>query len=369
MNSIRLSRACLGMALAFAACKGSEAEPPSGRPGRDGVAPGNLEVVVDVVRAERGVIARSVTVSGVIEPIRNVAVNSQLSGAIVSLSAEEGTIVEAGQVLARLDDRELQAQLALAEATFQVAETALARANQLIEMEALTQAEYERERTAHAVAKAQLEQIRTRLGFATIRAPIRGIVTRKLVEAGDVIGTQTRLFVLADVSTYVVRVGVSELDVVELEVNDPVDVVLDAFPGQAYKGRIRRIFPAADPLTRLLPVEVALVGAATEVARPGFLARTTFALEARNNAVLIPVGAVVSGATSQAVYVVQDGTALQRNVSVGLTSRGRVEILSGVEEGDLVITAGNNQVRDGSRVRLANDPVPTDGSSREGTES
>lgn len=369
----------LGAALALAACGGGDGESAQaaspqaggGRPGGGPRGPGG-PTPVEVVPVERGSIAQSVTVSGVVEPIRTVGVNSLLSGAVLSIHAEEGAVVAEGAVLARMDDRELQAQLAAAEASFQVAEAAWQRSERLRERQVITLPEYERDRTAYAAATAQLEQVRTRIGYATVQAPIRGVVTEKRVEAGDIVAPQTRLFTLADLSTIVVRVGVSELDVVELGVGDPVSVGLDAFGGRDLSGRIRRIFPSADPTTRLVPVEVALEGEAARLARPGFLARTTFALAGHDGVLLVPASAIVGGTGSSSVFVVEDGRAVRRTVTTGLTSLGRVEVVDGLTGAEQVVTAGNNQLRDGAQVRVMpaggeEGPMPGDTSARSGS--
>src|SRR5690606_36567165 len=162
------------------------------------------------------------------------------------------------------------------------AEAAYERAEQLRRSQVITIGEYERDRTAYAAALAQLDQLRTRRGYAVVRSPLNGIVLEKRVEAGDVVAPQTQLFRIGDVSTLVVRVPVSELDVVELSPGASAVMIFDAFPARTFTGRIRRIFPSADPGTRLVPVEVALDEAGAGVARPGFLARVTFALGARS---------------------------------------------------------------------------------------
>ena len=310
---------------------------------------------VQTVPVTKGSIARSVTVSGVVEPLRTVAVNSQLAGAVLSVNVEEGTVVRAGDTLAELDGRELQAQLASAEASYQVAEAAFERAQQLRDRQIITLPEYEQQRTAHAAATATLDQLRTRIGYTHVVSPVDGVVTEKRVEAGDAVGTQTRLFSVAEVATLVVRVGVSELDVVELKEGDPVRVDLDAFPGRVVSGHIRRIFPVADPTTRLVPVEVALASEARMFVRPGFLARTSFALDARTGVLLVPQAALVGGSSSQAVFVVDQGRAVRRTVETGLTSEGSVEVVSGLSEGESVVTLGNNLLRDGAEVRVVDD--------------
>ena len=318
---------------------------------------------VELAAAERGTVARAVTVAGLSEPVRSVGVNSQLSGALTEVNVEEGNVVREGQVLARIDARELEAQVMSAEAALNFARGTFERSTTLRQSGVITAAEFERDRAAHEAAKATLEQLRTRLGYATVRAPVAGVVTQKRLEAGDIVAPNTRLFTIADMSTMVVRVQVSELDVLGLRVGQTVDVALDALPGRTLEGRIRRIFPAADTLTRLVPVEVALTGEGARIARPGFLGRVTFALDARRDAVLVPQAAVLGGQGAQSVMMVRDGKAVRRPVETGLVSQGRVEITSGLEAGEMVIVAGNAQLREGAAVRVVGPTAPRLGDS------
>ncbi len=327
-------------------------------------APEERIVPVEVAVAELGEASRTVTVTGPVEPLRTVGINSQLAGAVLSVEVEEGSRVRPGSVLARLDDREVAAQLTSAEAALEVARRNAERAERLRAQEYVTEAEYDRDRAALAAAQATRDQLRTRLGYATVRSPVNGVVLEKRIEAGDIVAGQARLFTIGDLTALVVRVPVSELDVSALSAGDSVPMVLDALAGRPLAGRIRRIFPAADTVTRLVPVEVALTGEAAREARPGFLARLTFRLHPRTGVLLVPAGAVVEGAGGAAVYVVASGRAVRRSIRRGDVFQGRVEIREVLAPGDTVIVAGATTVRDGAAVRVVNAPaapLPADG--------
>jgi RND family efflux transporter MFP subunit len=343
--------ALLGCALAstlfILGCGDDDASAGGGRGGF----PGASAVPVETDTAEVGRIARVIVIPGTVEPIRTLGVNAQLSGAVLQITVEEGDRVEEGQILARLDDRELQAQLRSAEASFTVAEAAYRRAEQLLARQVITQPEYEADQTAFAAAQAQLDQLRTRVGFTEVRAPISGLVTSKLVQSGDVVGNQARLLDLAEVDTMVVRVSISELDVVEISQGDLVNVRLDAFGEEVFTAHVRRIFPSADPTTRLVPVEVSLDISDPRRTRPGFLARVAFELAPREDAVIIPASAIVSRGGGEGVYLVADSTVVLRSITPGLSEGGKVEILGGLLAGDRVVTAGANLLRDGGLVR------------------
>lgn len=352
----------LGLALLVAlagACGGEspqQAGQTGGRPGaggRPGGAGGNaVPLAVGVADVTRGSIARSVSVSGVLEPLRTVVVNAQMAGTLLQVPVEEGSAVSRGHVLARIDDREIRAQLRAAEASLELARTAFERAQRLYDRQVITQAEFDAERAALTAAEAQVDQLSTRASYAVIQAPLDGVVTERVVQAGDVVGNQSRMFTVADLSVLVVRVGVSELDVVNIRESDPVELSLDAFPNRPLNGRVRRIFPSADPATRLVPVEVALDAEAETLARPGFLARATFSVGLLEDVLLIPAGALASTGASPSVFVVEDDRVRRRPVRTGLTSQGRVQVLEGLEEGEVVVTQGVSRLREGATVRI-----------------
>jgi RND family efflux transporter MFP subunit len=307
---------------------------------------------VEIVPVRRGAVARTNTIAGMLEPIRSVGVNSQLSGVLLSVRVEEGSRVRQGQLLAEIDARELEAQVRSAEANLTLAQSTFDRSDLLIKDRIITAAEHERDRAALASSRATLEQLRMRVGYARIMAPTDGIVTEKRVESGDVVGSQTRLFAIADVSTLVTRVPVSELDVRALSTGDSVSLTVDAMSGARVSGRIRRIFPAADSSTRLVPVEVALTGTALEGLRPGYTVRATFNLDLRENALLIPSRSVSGPIGSRAVYVVDGGKIVRRSVSVGADLDGLTEVLDGLSEGDSVIVSGASMLREGAIARV-----------------
>jgi len=309
-------------------------------------------VPIEVATITRGSVAREATMAGVLAPVRSVGVNAQVGGALLSVRVEEGNVVREGQVLAEIDSRELRAQVRSAEASLALARSTADRSAALLKDRVVTAAEHERDQANYEAAKATLDALRTRLGYAAVRAPTSGVITEKRAEAGDVVGSQSRLFTIADVSTLVVRVQVSELDITGLRPGQTADVTVDAVGGAAFRGTLRRIFPAADSVTRMVPVEVALAGTAARQLRPGYLSRITFRLGERPGVLLAPVTAVVGARDARAVFLKKGDKVERRLVRVGQASGSVVEVLEGLVEGDTVVIAGTEQLRDGSQVRV-----------------
>ncbi|MGZ8377551.1 MAG: efflux RND transporter periplasmic adaptor subunit [Gemmatirosa sp.] len=344
----------LPAALALAGCGG---EPEAvGQPAareRDRVE------AVQVAIARLSAAARSVSATGTVEPLQRVGVVSQIGGVLQNVSVEEGDYVREGAVLARIAAPEVRAQLTSADAALEFARRTATRAEQLFRGGIITAAEHERDQAALVAAEATRDQLRARLNFATVRAPISGVVLERNVRTGDVASPQLRLFTVGDVSTLVVRVPVSERDVTSLRGTDAVEVTLDALPGRTFTGAVRRIFPAADSATRLVPVEVAIQGASARLVRPGFLARVAFRLEPRTDVLMVPGTAVLENPRGAVVYVVSGGRAALRPVERGTTYQGQVEITKGLAAGDSVVTAGNTMLRDGATVRVVGTSEPS----------
>ena len=309
-------------------------------------------VAVEVAVIQTGSLAREATVAGVLSPVRTVGINAQLGGALLSVRVEEGDLVRAGQVLAEVDSRELAAQLRSAEASLALAKSTAERSATLFKDRVVTAAEHERDQAALAAAQASYDALRTRIGYAAVRTPTSGVVTEKRVETGDVVSTQARLFTVADVSTLVVRVQVSELDITGIREGQTAGVTIDALAGSRFQGTIRRIFPAADSATRMVPVEVALSGSAAQRLRPGYLARVTLRLGERPGIILAPISAVVGSRDARAAFVVKAGKAERRQLRLGQTSGEMVEVLEGLSPGDSVVAVGADRLNDGATVRV-----------------
>jgi RND family efflux transporter MFP subunit len=349
---LRRARAAIVLTLApaaAAACSPGDASSNAG-----GGAAARPAVAVGVTPVTRRTLARHVTLTAPVEPIRRIGVNSQMTGTVLRVLVQEGDRLAAGALMAELDTREVVAQLERARATLTNAEAAFRRATEMHERQIITEAEYEQASAAFGTARSDVALWETRLGFGRIRAPAPGVVTAKVVEAGSAVTPNQRMFELADESLLVTRVQVSELDVVHLTGGERVSVLLDAYPDAPVPGRIRRIFPGADPQSRLVPVEIALgTPPAGVVVRPGFLARVRLDLDAIEAAMVVPNAALGESAEGAFVFTVEADTIVRRPVRIGLTAEGWLQIVSGLTEGERVVTSGHTNLRSGVRVRVA----------------
>lgn len=214
-------------------------------------------------------------------------------------------------------------------------------------------AAFEEARAELAVAASEAQLWQTRVAFGEVRASAGGTVIVRNVEPGEAVRRQEPLFENADLATLVIRVGVSELDVRDLSAESPVSVRVDAVAGDAMRGLVRRVFPAANPASRLITVEIELPDALTRGIRPGYLARATLEVDRRPDALAVPAGAVAEADGARYVMVINaDDRLARRIVETGITRGGWQEIHAGLTPGENIVATNSLDLSEGTRVRI-----------------
>lgn len=341
----------LALLLILGGC-GSSAPPEQARAERP-----HLVETAAVVQANLSLVR---TRTGTLRARHEVMIHTQEEGRIREFPHYEGDRVAKGELLVRLDDALIQAQLARASATRKQAEQDLRRLRELRARNLVSEDEYARAQTQLEVAQADEQLLRTRLGYTTIESPIDGVVTTRLSEPGNVVERMHHVLTVADLSSLVTAVEVSELVLPHLRLDDTANVRIDALGDEVHPGRIVRIFPSLDPVTRRGTVEVEL-NPVPAGAAPGQLCRVEFTTHARERFV-IPFSALRSDDASEYVLVL-DAENRARHVAVtsGLRLAEQVEILTGLETGQQVITKGFLGLSPGKQVKPVN-PVPAEDS-------
>lgn len=311
------------------------------------------ERVIPVAGAEAEMRDLSVhrTVTAPVIAYLRVYVNAMTEGQLLEVLFEEGDFVKKGDLLARIDTRRQEAQLRMAEATLREVQHRYQRTKKLFEEQVVPKAEYEMAERQLADAEATVEMWQVEVGFGEIRAPIDAVVAAKLVESGNTISPNQRLFTIEDHSLLVTRPALSEMDIVTLEKGQQLNISFDVFPDMPFQGKIRRIYPAADAITRLFTVEVEVDQTQSpEKIRPGYLARMHFTTDHRSNVVAVMPESLVSRDNKVYVFIIDDGIVKQREVETGIRRDGWIEIRSGLEAGEQVAAGNIDILTDGATV-------------------
>ncbi len=275
--------------------------------------------------------------------VNNIA--PQSGGRIQKINVEVGDYVGKGQVLAEMDRVQLdQAKLRLSNA-----ETELGRLKQLYEQGGLAQSDYEAAELNYKVSKSTYDNL---VENTILRSPITGVVTARYYDRGDMYGMASPIFTVQQITPVKILVGISEGDYTKVSKGDKVTLSVDALPGKTFSGTIKRIYPTIDPMTHTVNVEVQVPNTDRQL-RPGMYAKVNVTF-GHNRSIVVPDAAVVrlQGSGQRNVFVVEDGIAVQKEVSLGRHFDGQYEILSGLEEGEQVVVKGGSALRNGAQVEV-----------------
>ncbi len=291
--------------------------------------------------------------SGSLKARRTVRIHNQEEGRIDQLALYEGDAVTKGEVLVELDHSLLKAQLDKAKATRRQAQLDLNRISGLVKKRAASKDELARTNTALDVAIAEQKLLQTRLDFTTIKSPISGIVTRRMMEPGDLAAKHSHILTLTDPNSLMLQIHLSELLLPNLKQGDPVTVRIDALGSRQFAGTISRIHPELDPITRQGIVEISL-NPIPAGARAGQFARVTLKT-ASVSRILIPFGALRRDRSGEFVYIMDSQQKAQRaTVRSGIRITNKVEILAGLKAKDQVIFRGFLGLASGKKVTPVN---------------
>jgi RND family efflux transporter MFP subunit len=284
------------------------------------------------VQAERT--ATRIPLVGTVASERQVTISARIPATILAIGARAGAAVTHGQVLATLDDREIREQLAGAEAQFRQAEIEFRRTQQLFDRNAATDQQRVAALAAFEGAKARVEQARVMLGYATIVAPMDGVVTERRMEAGDLAVPGQPLLTIHDPARMRLEVPAPIRLLPRLGLNQQVAVVLDGRP-EPLAGTVREVVAAVDAASRTRTVKILLEQGGTEIP-PGTYGHIVVEGES-GETVRVPVTAVVRVGQQEFARVVVGGRMIRRGVRTGPVSGDQVEILAGLAAGETIV--------------------------------
>ncbi len=310
-----------------------------------------LPVPVEVTAVGTGDIASYITATANLVAEDQVQVLAEAEGRVVRLEVEEGDPVSKGQILAVLDQDEARIAKSKVELKAANAEAALERARESHRQGLISSEAFDRLTTDAEVARQEVAETDWRLAKTVIRAPFSARVTERFITLGQHLRPGDRLFTVADSDPLIARIYLPESDVVELEEGREVRIASAADAELAFAGRIRQLAPVVDTATGTVKVTIEAIEPPPGV-RPGAFVTIGIVRERHENAVLVPRQSVVRELHEAHVFVAADGTAVKRAVSLGIEDGDRVEVLSGVEPGDAVVTAGQGGLDDGQTIQV-----------------
>lgn len=338
----------------------------SGRQSKAGPDAG-APVAVEVTPVSIATLTQTVEAVGTISAMKDVIVSSETVGKIVGVFVKPGDHVHAGQLLVQVDDElkaiavdQAQAQLQAGETNERKGRKDFERAESLHSTRDISDAELESYRLAFRSAEAQKASAEAALRFAQrqlsdtkIKAPISGFIASRNVDLGERVDVGKPIANIVDLSSLKVKLSIPEEEIVKLRLNQPAALHIDSAPDIEFTGTVYSIGSKTEtPMGHTYPVEVVVVNKNLDLLKAGMFARVSVKANTVRNALAISKESLVSDDARQVVFVVENGRAAARPVKLGIQTGNLVQVVSGLKEGDLVISFGQKNLKDGSPVRF-----------------
>ena len=307
------------------------------------------------------------TAVGSLEAVQGVIVTAELSGKVERIGFEPGTKVKTGDLLVQQGISAENAQLRAAEASLTLAKIDLDRKSKLLAQRTISRSEYDNAEAQFKQAAAQADNIRAAVTKKTIRAPFDGRLGIRLVNLGQVLKEGDAIVSLQSIDPIFVNFSLPQQQLAQVNAGLVVQVTTDALPGKVVAGKITAINPQVDTATRNIQMQATLANP-EERLRPGMFVNVAVVLPARQNVLAIPATAVLYAPYSDSVFVVEEKkeekngqpgqVVRQKFVRLGEKKGDYVAIVSGLEEGDTVVSTGVFKLRNGQSVVVNNAVTP-----------
>ncbi|HEY0978890.1 MAG TPA: efflux RND transporter periplasmic adaptor subunit [Flavobacteriales bacterium] len=333
----------LSISLLLAACGGQDDQPA-----QTGPAPA---MAVQVHVLEGAPLDNAFTTTGTLLPNEEVELRSEVSGRVTQLGFQEGMRVGAGQVLVRINDDDLQAQLRKAEANLKLASDATGRQEQLLSMKGVSQEAYDASVAQRVGMQAEVDNLRAMVAKTTIRAPFSGVIGLRSISEGGYVSPTTPIANLKQTDPMKLDFTVPERYARQMKSGTKVSFTLEG-DTMDYQAEVFAVEPSVDLSTRSIKVRARSANPHGRLI-PGAFAKVNVKLETIPDALTIPAEALIPDIQGQKVMVMKGGKAKSVRVDIGIRTENTVQLISNVQPGDTVITSALLAVRDDMAVRPA----------------
>lgn len=337
--------------------------------------PAEVPINVVVSAVEKAPLPDAILLPASVEPYRSVTVSAEVAGKVEWLGVEEGRRVEEGAAIARIDTATLQVDLDMAGSAYKLAQSNFNRGERLFSENALSEDAFEQRKSQLEVAEALHESARIRFAKGSIAAPVAGILNRRYIELGEYAKIGDPIADIVEVDRVKVVIDVPEKEITHIEVGEPLAILSDVEMGGA-AGRLELPEPFASlvaeslpegrslrlgavtyrsvvaaPATRTYRVEVTLANPDLALL-PGRIVRAVILRRIIADAISVPLRAVVPREGRVIVFVENGGRAREVEVELGITDGRDIQVISGLEAGDMLVIEGQRQLRDDQAVTV-----------------
>lgn len=307
-------------------------------------------ILVEQTQLSNHTFESAFTFLGTFEPIRQNTIGSDAQGKIIRLNIEEGDRVSQGQVIAKIDDELLQLQLQNAEVSLEGQKSDDNRYSNLAKENAVAGMQVEKTKLGLRSAEIQKKQIQKQLRSTNITAPFSGVITKKMVDLGSVIGAGSPLFEITDISSLKLTINVPERDILKFKINQNVKVNVDIYGDRAFEGKVSNVSVVADK-SHNFKVQITIKNSKQEL-MGGMYGSVALNNSKSITALAIPRKALVGSSKNPQVYVIQNGKSILTSFTAGTSDGEFIEVVNGLSKTDQIVTRGQVNLQNNSNVKI-----------------
>jgi RND family efflux transporter MFP subunit len=314
----------------------------------------DITYYVSVENVAKKNLTSQLSLTGTIYANNDVNVLSETSGKVVAVYAKVGDYKQAGSVLLEVDDELRKAAFISAEANWIKAKNDLERFQKLYQEKSVSDTQLEQVKVGAAMAETNYIVAKRQLEDTKVKTPISGYVTNRPVDVGTMLqGAPQPTFVanIIDISRVKVKLNISEYDAVVLKTGDPVKVIADVYPGVVFNGRIEYISNKSDE-ARTYTTEISMSNQGAAKLKAGMFVRAEFNTLREREVIVVPRSALVGSVKNPQVYVVENGLAKLRNLTIGTETGTDVQVIGGLTVGEVLVVNGQNNLVDNTKVEI-----------------
>ena len=301
----------------------------------------------------RGDIVAVYTGTAPIEAFAEADVIAKVDGEVRELHVEEGDMVEKNQILATLDGDRLRLELSESQARLRKLQRDYQRNQELQEKGLISEGDFERIQYDLEALEASFNLASLELDYTQIRAPITGVVSERYLKLGNTIKTGEPVFRVTSFEPLVAYMHVPEREFRQIAAGQPVNIEVDALTGSHVVATVTRVSPVVDPETGTFKITIELDGFSQGI-KPGMFGRMSIVYDKHENVLQVPRSAIIETANDTFVFVVEDDIGIRKPVEIGFSSKGMVEIVSGLSDGENVIIVGHVGLKNEASVVVVN---------------
>jgi len=310
-------------------------------------------VPVETSTPVRGDVYAMYTGTAPIEAYAEADVIAKVAGEVRELLVEEGDEVSKGQILARLDGERLRLELNESEAKLRKLQRDYERNIDLKDKGLISDGDFEKIKYEMEALEAAFNLASLELDYTQIRAPIDGVVAERFVKLGNTISEGEALFKVTSLDPLVAYLHVPEREYRHIDPGQPVGIEIDALADEAIAAAVSRVSPVIDPQTGTFKITVEIVDKKRRI-KPGMFGRIGVIYDVHEDALQIPRSAIIEDQGTASVFVIDGGRAIRKPVNTGYSNRGMVEITSGLQDDEQIVTVGQASLKQDSRVTVIN---------------